>query len=52
MPSPTLDELVEVTFTVHPQIRRIAAHDPDTLSLPEYMRRQCHGKGGVFQFGR
>src|SRR3984885_15580167 len=32
--SPTLDELVEVTFTVHQQIRRIAAHDPPTLSLP------------------
>ena len=37
--SPTLDELVEVTFTVNPKIRRIAAHDPDTLSLPEYMRQ-------------
>jgi Family of unknown function (DUF5939) len=28
---PTLDEMVEVTFTVDPSIRRIAAHDPDTL---------------------
>ena len=30
---PTLDEMVEVTFTVNPRVRRIAAHDPDRLSL-------------------
>jgi hypothetical protein len=29
---PTLDEMVEVTFTVSPRVRRIAAHSPDTLS--------------------
>ena len=46
--SPTLDELVEVTFTVNPQIRRIAAHDPDTLSLPEYMRQIFWGSGIEF----
>ena len=28
---PTLDEMVEVTFTVSPRVRRIAAHDPDRL---------------------
>src|SRR5579871_6222141 len=28
---PTLDEMVEVAFTVNPRIRRIAAHTPDTL---------------------
>ena len=33
---PTLDELVEVTFTVSPRVRRIAAHDPDSLRLPGY----------------
>src|SRR3954449_12844640 len=26
---PTLDDLVEVTFTIHPRVRRIAAHNPD-----------------------
>jgi len=36
---PTLDELVEVTFTVNPRVRRIAAHDPDSLPFPEYMRQ-------------
>ncbi len=25
---PTLDEMVEVTFTVSPRVRRVAAHDP------------------------
>jgi class 3 adenylate cyclase len=36
---PTLDEMVEVTFTVSPQVRRIGAHNPDTLSEVEYYRQ-------------
>ena len=36
---PTLDEMVEVTFTVSPQVRRIAAHDPNTLSIWDYFRQ-------------
>jgi class 3 adenylate cyclase len=35
----TLDEMVEVTFTVSPRVRRIAAHDPSTLPFHEYMRQ-------------
>lgn len=42
---PTLDQLVEVTFTVNPRIRRIAAHDPDSLSHAEYMRQIFWGSG-------
>jgi len=33
---PTLDEMVEVTFTASPRVRRIAAHDPDSLSFHDY----------------
>lgn len=40
---PTLNELVEVTFTVNPRIRRIAAHDPDSLPLAEYARQIFSG---------
>lgn len=36
---PTLDEMVEVTFTVSPRVRRIAAHDPHSLSMPDYYRQ-------------
>jgi class 3 adenylate cyclase len=36
---PTLDEMVEVTFTVSPRVRKIAAHDPDTLPMHEYVRQ-------------
>src|ERR1041385_3090085 len=36
---PTLDEIVEVTFTISPRVRKIAAHDPETLSWPEYYRQ-------------
>ena len=36
---PTLDQLVEVTFTVNPRARRIAAHDPQSLSHAEYLRQ-------------
>ncbi len=36
---PTLDEMVEVTFTVNPAVRRIAAHDPHSLPIVEYFRQ-------------
>jgi class 3 adenylate cyclase len=42
---PTLDEMVEVTFTVSPRVRRIAAHDPDRLPFPEYCRQIFWGSG-------
>ena len=35
----TLDNLVEVTFTISPRIRKIAAHNPDGLSAAEYYRQ-------------
>src|SRR3954451_3757722 len=35
----TLDNLVEVTFTVSPRVRKIAAHNPDELSPAEYYRQ-------------
>ena len=36
---PTLDEMVEVTFTVSPRVRRIAAHSPHELPPVEYFRQ-------------
>jgi class 3 adenylate cyclase len=42
---PTLDEMVEVTFTVNPRVRRIAAHEPDTLPYIEYCRQVFWGSG-------
>lgn len=36
---PTLDEMVEVTFTVSPRVRHIAGHDPDLLPEAEYFRQ-------------
>ena len=39
----TLDEMVDVTFTVNPRIRRIAAHDPHTLPSWEYYRQVFWG---------
>src|SRR3954469_17913083 len=35
----TLDNLVEVTFTVSPRVRKIAAHNPAELSAAEYYRQ-------------
>lgn len=42
---PTLDEMVEVTFTVSPRLRSIAAHDPDRLPPLEYYRQIFFGSG-------
>ena len=35
----SIDELVEVSFTVSPAVRRIAAHEPDKLETWEYLRQ-------------
>jgi class 3 adenylate cyclase len=37
--APNLDDMVEVTFTVSQRVRRIAAHDPNSLPFFEYMRQ-------------
>ncbi len=42
---PTLDEMVEVAFTVSPRVRRIAAHDPQSLPILEYFRQLFWGSG-------
>ena len=42
---PTLDEMVDVTFTVSPRLRRIAAHNPDDLPVAEYYRQLYWGSG-------
>jgi class 3 adenylate cyclase len=42
---PTLDEMVEVTFTVNPRVRRIAAHSPNELPAMEYFRQMFWSSG-------
>jgi class 3 adenylate cyclase len=42
---PTLDEMVEVTFTVSPRVRAIAAHDPHKLPIWEYCRQVLWSSG-------
>ena len=36
---PTLDEMVDVNFTVSRRVRKIAAHDPEALTPIEYWRQ-------------
>jgi class 3 adenylate cyclase len=40
-----LDDMVEVSFTVSPRARRIAAHSPDQLPIWEYYRQIFWGTG-------
>ena len=42
---PMLDEMVEVSFTVNPRVRRIAAHDPHSLSMWEYQKQVFWSSG-------
>lgn len=42
---PTLDDMIEVTFSVIPRVRRIAAHQPQTLPIAEYLRQIFWGSG-------
>src|SRR5580698_8194869 len=44
----SVDEQVEVAFTVSPQVRRIAAHDPNTLPIHEYFRQIFWSSGVDF----
>ena len=42
---PTLDEMVEVTFTVSSRVRKIAAHAPDTLPWIQYFKQVFWSSG-------
>ena len=42
---PSVDEQVEVAFTISPKVRRIAAHDPNTLPLWEYYKQVFWSSG-------
>src|SRR6201746_338144 len=44
----SVDEQVEVAFTVRARIRRIAAHDPNTLPLWEYFKQVFWSSGVDF----
>lgn len=42
---PSVDDQVEVAFTVSPKVRRIAAHDPNTLPIWEYYKQVFWSSG-------
>src|SRR6266567_953639 len=44
----SVDDQVEVSFTVNPRVRRIAAHDPNTLPLWEYFKQVFWSSGVDF----
>ncbi len=42
---PSVDEQVEVAFTVSPRVRRIAAHDPNSLPVWDYYKQVFWSSG-------
>src|ERR1700760_656191 len=44
----SVDEQVEVAFTVSPQVRRIAAHDPNSLPTADYFKQIFWSSGVDF----
>jgi class 3 adenylate cyclase len=44
----SVDEMVEVAFTVSPKVRRIKAHDPHTLPIWDYFRQIFWSSGVDF----
>src|SRR3954471_20770955 len=44
----SVDEQVEVAFTVSPRVRRIAAHDPNTLPIWDYFKQIFWSSGVDF----
>jgi len=47
----SVDEQVEVAFTVSPRVRHIAAHDPHTLPIWEYFKQVFWSSGVDFKQG-
>jgi class 3 adenylate cyclase len=46
-----LDDMIAITFTVNPAIRRIAYHDPQTLSAEDYLYRYRSANEGLIPDG-
>lgn len=46
-----LDDMIAVTFTVNPAVRRIAYHDPETLSVEDYVFRYRSADEGLIPDG-
>ena len=46
-----LDDMIAVTFTVNPTVRRIAYHDPETLSVEDYRFRFRSAEEGLMPDG-
>ncbi len=46
-----LDDMIAVTFTVNPAIRRIAYHDPESLSAEDYFFRYRSAEEGLIPDG-
>ncbi len=46
-----LDDMIAITFTVNPAIRRIAYHDPQTLSAEDYVYRYRSANEGLIPDG-
>jgi class 3 adenylate cyclase len=46
-----LDDMIAVTFTVSPAIRRIAYHDPESLSAEDYLLRYASAPEGLIPDG-
>jgi class 3 adenylate cyclase len=44
----SVDEQIEVAFTVNPLVRRIAAHDPNSLSTVDYFKQMFWSTGVNF----
>ena len=42
-----LDDHIMVTFTVNPNIRSIAYHDPDSLSVEDYVSKYHYSREGI-----
>ena len=41
----SMDDFIQVTFTISPQIRKIAFHDPESLPIEDYLMKYVFAKG-------
>src|SRR5574341_218786 len=47
----TLDDYIEISFTVSPSVREIIFHNPETLSIEDYFYKYVFSEGAMFPGG-
>lgn len=46
-----MDDYIEISFTISPEIRKISFHNPESLSIEDYFYKYIYSRGARFPGG-